>query len=287
MLGHKLCQVLSERFQVHATFRQFPVEAAALFERVRVIDGVDATRPEMVSDAISRVRPDVTINAIGLVKQRREASQAIQAIELNSLLPHRAYAACEAFGGRFIQVSTDCVFSGDRGGYRETDRPDATDLYGRSKLLGEVDGANALTIRTSIIGRELFGTGSLLEWFLSHTGGSVEGYARAVFSGLTTRALARIIADVIIADADVWGRLWHVSSKPIEKYELLKALNSALHADVTIQRDDEYRIDRSLNSDRFWAATGLSRPTWAEMIAELASDPTPYAGIRRRRSVPA
>jgi dTDP-4-dehydrorhamnose reductase len=274
MLGHKLCQVLGPLFETFATFRSSPPPIPNLFDRIEAVPGVDADAIATVIAAIRRVNPDYVINAIGVVKQREEAKQAIPSIKVNSLLPHQVAAVCREKSVRLIQVSTDCVFSGTRGRYTEADTPDPVDLYGRSKLLGEVDDGLALTLRTSIIGREIGAGLGLVEWFLSQAGGRVRGYANAIYSGLTTDALSHMIA-AIISSGSLHG-IWHVSSGAISKYDLLVRLNDAFNTHIVIDRDEEFRCDRSLVSDRFYRETGLVRPGWDEMIGGLAKDRTPY-----------
>jgi dTDP-4-dehydrorhamnose reductase len=199
-----------------------------------------------------------------------------KSIELNALFPHLVDELCRSAGSRLIHVSTDCVFSGREGNYTEADIPDAVDLYGLTKLLGEiVESSAALTLRTSIIGRELRTRHGLVEWFLAQAGGRVQGYAAAIFSGLTTSALAELIAQVIALRPDMRG-LWHISSEPVSKYQLLSWLDAAFGTGTTIDRDLSVRYDRSLDSKRFWEATGLNRPTWDAMIEELRADKTPY-----------
>jgi dTDP-4-dehydrorhamnose reductase len=173
-----------------------------------------------------------------------------------------------------IHISTDCVFAGTRGHYSEDDLADASDLYGRSKLLGEVT-ETALTIRTSIAGRELRTSNGLVEWFLSNRGGSVRGFTSAIFSGVTTAMLARILAAVLEQHSDMHG-LYHVAGAPISKYDLLMMLNAAMGAGVMIEADDSFVIDRSLDATRFQAATGLQPPEWPEMIAALAAEAPRY-----------
>ena len=274
MLGHKLCQVLGPMFETSATFRSSPPAISGVFDRINVVKGVDADDISTVSSAIRRLNPEYVINAIGLVKQREEAKQPIPSIRVNSLFPHEVAAACRESSARFIQVSTDCVFSGARGRYTEGDIPDPVDLYGRSKLLGEVDDGLALTLRTSIIGREIGAGVGLVEWFLSQAGTRVRGYANAIYSGLTTEALSHMIA-AIISSGSPHG-IWHVASEPITKYDLLVRLNDAFETHTVIERDKDVRCDRSLVADRFYRETGLTRPGWDGMIRDMANDPTPY-----------
>lgn len=282
MLGHKMLQVASERFDVYATFRSNvdAYVALGLISRERAVTGVDAMQFETVERAIAEVRPDFVLNCIGIVKQLAEGHDPILSISVNSLFPHRVAAVCKAIGARVIHVSTDCVFSGRKGMYREGDPPDAEDLYGRSKLLGEVAGENALTLRTSIIGREVRSTTGLVEWFLSNAGGTVNGFSEAIYSGLTTLALANLICELMERDEPLHG-LYQVSAEPINKYDLLVLLNDAFGANVMIRRSTELRIDRSLDSTRFREVAGWQPAAWPDMVAALANDPTPYELWRR------
>ena len=282
MLGHKLLQVLGERFDVAATVR----DAAAwighplLGDRDRVLGGVEATKPETIAEALTSVRPDVVVNCIGIVKQRAAASDPVQSILVNALFPHLLARQCREIGCRLIHISTDCVFSGRSGGYSEADLPDPVDLYGRSKLLGEVAGPGLLTLRTSMIGRELGGRAGLLEWFVAQRGGHVRGFRRAVFSGLTTVALARLIGEVVSHHVSLEG-LFHVASEPISKHDLLVRISDALDLGIEIEPASEPACDRSLDGARFAAATGIAVPTWDSMIMGLREDPTPYGEWRR------
>ena len=277
MLGHRLWRELRDRMETFAAVRRPAYRYAALgwFDERRVIDRVDATSSEDLERAFRVARPDVVINAVGLVKQRRDAVDPVRAITTNALLPHQLAERARVVGARLIHLSTDCVFSGTRGHYQEGDLPDATDLYGRSKLLGEVDGEGCLTIRTSMVGRELGSAQGLVGWFLGHRGGTVRGFTRARFSGLTTIELARVIADVITEHRTLRG-VWHVAGEQISKFALLSLVNEAFALGSTIEQDDTLVCDRTLDASRFMNATGYRPPTWAAMVAELAADPTPY-----------
>jgi dTDP-4-dehydrorhamnose reductase len=277
MLGHKLVQTLGEKLEVWATLHGdfSEVERFGIFDRNRTIESVDVADTGAVCRAIEDVKPDVVINAVGIIKQLPAAKDADQALSINSVFPHRLAALAAKYGFRLITISTDCVFSGDRGAYSETDIPDARDLYGISKLLGEVGGVQCLTLRTSIIGREL-GTGhSVVEWFLKNRGKSVNGYVNAIYTGFPTAVLARIILDLILEHPVLHG-IYHVSSEPISKFDLLNLLNSHFAADARIARFEDYVVNRSLDSTRFRSATGFEPAGWEQMIGQMAADPTPY-----------
>jgi dTDP-4-dehydrorhamnose reductase len=285
MLGHKLWQRLRERFDTYVTLRgsarNSPVRD--LFDRDRTIEGVDADDFDRLITAVGIAKPDVIINAIGIVKQLPTAKDAIPSIAINSLFPHRLANLCAAAGARLIHISTDCVFSGEKGHYTESDRPDADDLYGRSKLLGEVATPPSLTLRTSIIGREIGRPNGLVEWFLSQRGKKASGYRHAIFSGLTTIALTDLIRDVIERHATLSG-LYQVSTEPINKYDLLLLLRDAYGIDVEITAVDEPRIDRSLDSSRFRSETQWTPQPWPELVRAMAADPTPYDQWRAQSS---
>jgi dTDP-4-dehydrorhamnose reductase len=283
MLGHKVYQAFRARHDTRVTFRQAPERwlQHPLYEGASAWPSpVDARRFETVASAVNGVKPHVVVNCVGIVKQLAEAHDAVISIEVNSLFPHRLAELCLAAGSRLIHMSTDCVFNGAKGGYRETALADADDLYGRSKRLGEVAGPGALTFRTSIIGRELERSGSLLEWFLGTAGRTITGYRRAIFTGFPTIAFAGIIADVVEHHPGLTG-LYHVAAPRIDKYELLLRLKEAFRVPVTIEPADEPFCDRSLDGSRFSEATGFEVPSWDELIGRLAADPTPYEDWRQ------
>ena len=233
----------------------------------RLVFGIDADNFECLTSLFLQARPNVVINCIGLVKQDSRSNNPYDAISINSLLPHKLDSLCNLINARLIQISTDCVFSGKRGMYSEEDFPDAGDLYGRTKLLGEVVRTNALTIRTSIIGHELASNQSLVNWFLLQHH-AVNGYRNAIFSGLPTVELARVIVDFIIPHVDLKG-LYHLSAEPISKFELLKLVGSVYKKNIKINPSDVLRINRSLNSEKFRKATGFMPKSWPEMIEEM------------------
>lgn len=277
MLGHKLVQTWKDDFDVWATVRS-PLRRYAryrLFDPEKTIEGVDVGDFDSVVGAFGRVRPDVVINCVGIIKQLATAHDPIISLSINSLLPHRLQRLCGAAGARLIHISTDCVFRGDRGMYTEEDPSDAVDLYGRTKFLGETSGESALTVRTSIIGRELETRSGLVEWFLANRGKGVKGYRRAIYTGFTTHALSRILRRIITVHPELTGTL-QVSSEPINKYDLLLLLNEAYSAGAEVLPDDSFILDRSLDSSRFRAATGFEPPSWRSMIEEMAGDQTPY-----------
>ncbi len=277
MLGHRLLLALRGDWEVWTTVRRpwCEYERYGIFDRATTLDGVDVTDIQSVIDALAVVRPSVVINCVGIIKQLPTAHDPLVSLTVNSVLPHRIQRLCRAAGARLIHFSTDCVFRGDKGMYTEDDPSDAIDLYGRTKCLGETIGAGALTLRTSIVGRELNTSSGLVEWFLSQRGKRVSGFTRAIYTGFTTHAMARILRMIIADHPDLSGTL-QVASDPNTKHDLLRLLRGAYHADIDIVPEDATRIDRSLDGSRFRRLTGFVPPSWPAMIDEMAADSTPY-----------
>ena len=271
MLGHVLVNSLMQdpSLTVFATTREEVV--TQIFSKLpikQMIAGVDALNIGSLESAIATVKPDVVINCIGLVKQYKDAEDIQKAMQLNAVLPHQIATLCAINKSRLIHISTDCVFSGSKGNYLESDAADAKDIYGISKYLGEVDYPHALTLRTSIIGHELPNTSGqthgLVEWFLAQEK-ECPGYTKALFSGLPTVVLANLIRDVVLKKHDLRG-VYHVSAAPISKYNLLKLVAKAYSKQIELIPDDMLVIDRSLDSSRFTEQTGFIAPSWEEMI---------------------
>ncbi|WP_417797201.1 dTDP-4-dehydrorhamnose reductase family protein [Stutzerimonas nitrititolerans] len=271
MLGNAVFRVFSAD-SVHETWgtqrsgaalRHFPDQC-----HPHLLVGVDVLDQDALVAAVARVRPDVVINCIGLIKQLTDAKDPLTALPINAMLPHRLARLCELAGARLIHVSTDCVFSGRKGMYQESDLSDAEDLYGKSKYIGELhDLPHAVTLRTSIIGHELGSSYALVDWFLSQQG-SVKGFTKAIFSGLPTVELARVMKDFVIPHPQLNG-LYHVAAAPIDKFELLNQVAAQYGKQIEIRPDDALVIDRSLDGSRFYQATGYVAPAWPELIRRM------------------
>ncbi len=265
MLGHEAISRFTPHFEVHASVRD--PELAAQYELPATLHAFDAYEPQALTELLDVVDPAVVLNCIGIVKQLEDASRPLPAITLNSLFPHQLAAMCEHKGCRLIHVSTDCVFSGRLPlgqSYREEDEADARDLYGLTKLLGEVK-EPFLTVRTSIIGWELERASGLLAWFAGQEGKEVSGYRKAIFSGLTTRALSDVLVEVAQSYPALAG-VYHVAAEPIDKFELLTMMRDRLDLDCSIRPVDEPTVNRALDPSRFRAATGIEAPAWDEML---------------------
>jgi dTDP-4-dehydrorhamnose reductase len=273
MLGHMLfMQLLQQKnLNTYATARSSATDLRSWFPDYalkKIRPEVDADNFDSVIRAFAAIRPDVVINCIGLIKQTPLASDPLSAIVINTLLPHRISMICRTAGARLIHMSTDCVFSGARGDYSEQDISDAVDLYGRSKFLGEVSyRPHCITLRTSIIGHELKGKLGLVEWFLSQKK-KINGYTNAIFSGFPTIELAHIIIEYILPNQKLKG-IYHVSSEPISKYDLLKLISERYVKKTEIKPYGAFRQDRSLNSSLFRRMTGYSPPPWSELIDKM------------------
>ncbi len=270
MLGNAMMRVLSKKagLQVIGTARSESAKRLFSSDIVeRLIFNVDVEQTDSLIKAFTHIRPDVVINCVGLVKQLAEVEDPLQAIPINALLPHRLACLCELASARLVQISTDCVFAGDKGDYRETDPSDATDLYGKSKYLGEVAYPHAVTLRTSIIGHELQTAHGLVSWFLAQEN-HCNGYTKAIFSGLPTVVLAQIVRDVVLPRADLSG-VYHVAAGSISKYDLLKLIADVYGKTITITPCDSVAIDRSLNSECFRKATGYVAPDWRQLIETM------------------
>jgi dTDP-4-dehydrorhamnose reductase len=248
MLGHQLAKVLC---------------------RQHAVRGFGSLHEASALSTINSWYPDVVINAAGIVKQRVDVD-AEEMIKTNSLLPHTLFKFARGVGARMIHFSTDCVFSGENGAYTEDHRPDPIDLYGRSKLLGEVEQEGCLTIRTSIIGRELTRKLGLIEWFLSDTD-RVRGYAHSFFSGLTTLELSRVVARVLVEQPHLSG-IWHVAGEGISKFDLLNRLALVYDHPRQILIDYKVNCNRVLRADRFNKRVGYEPPSWNTMLRELANE---------------
>lgn len=272
MLGHQLLQSLQKSHSVCVTLRQnsSAYQKYRLFNLENSYFGIDVRRDQDLISVIADFQPDAVINAVGIVKQRHLAKEAIPSIEINALFPHRLAQICKLANARMIHISTDCIFSGKKGNYVETDPHDALDLYGISKYMGEVHDQHCVTIRSSIIGLELANKAGLIEWFLAQQG-TIKGFQRAIYSGLTTQEMSHVIENILLNHPTLSG-VWHVSSDFISKYDLLVNLQSYLDKkDIKIEKDDSFYCDRSLNGSRFYQATQYKIPTWDEMLKNLAN----------------
>lgn len=269
MLGSALFRLFSldERFNTHGTVRRrSEVSGHNIYE-------FDTAKRAGLSEMMEALRPDIAINCIGFINKRTTGNPE-EALEINGKFPHRLATICKELDTRLIHFSTDCVFSGKKGNYNEDDQPDADAWYGRTKLAGEITDPPALTLRTSLIGPEESNKSGLLEWFLSQKG-EIDGYTRAIFSGFPTVEIFRIIVDYILPKRDVVG-LYHVSSSPIPKYDLLQLVAERYLKSIKIKPMDDPKIDRSLDSTKFRKISGYLPPSWPELVDKMYRDQENY-----------
>ncbi|MDG4476051.1 dTDP-4-dehydrorhamnose reductase family protein [Thiovibrio frasassiensis] len=267
MIGSTFLRILSEKndWKVFGTVRDRSVKRFfSALGGERLISGVDVQHHDLLVRILDEIRPDVVVNCAGLTKHKPDAEDPLVSIPINTLMPHRLAGLCKLVGARLIHVSTDCIFSGEKGGYVENDFADARDVYGKSKALGEVNYPHAITLRTSTIGHELQSQFGLLEWFLLQER-CCKGYTRAIFSGLPTVVFAQVVRDVVIPRKELSG-VYHVAAQPISKYDLLKLIADVYGKTIDIVPDEQLVIDRSLNADRFRDVTGYVAPSWPELI---------------------
>jgi len=280
MLGHKLFQQLIETFPLtYATIRRDiskrPFKRIPFLQSKNIFRDIDVTNHEVLEEVIFSLKPDYILNCIGIIKQHKENAEPIPCIKINSLLPHQLVEAALKYGGRVIHFSTDCVFDGKRGSYTEEDTPNAADIYGRSKAMGEIVYDNALTLRTSIIGRELISHLSLLDWFLRQKGTRIRGFTRAIYSGVTTNQIAQVVKLILLKHPALSG-LYQVVAEPISKYNLLMLVKEIFKVDIEIEPYHDYVIDRSMNGSKFESVTGYKSPSWEALIQDIHKESDLY-----------
>lgn len=268
MLGHRLMLHLADEFDVVGTVRRLPawLDRRPAERNRPIATNIDATDLAGLAAFLDDHKPDVVLNCIGIVKQLAEARDPIKSIEINALFPHLLARLCADRGARLIHFSTDCVFAGTGGPYRQDAVSDARDLYGRSKYLGEVgEMQNALTIRSSIIGHEFDNKTGLMEWILTQKGRTASGFAQALYTGVTTIEMAKTVERLIKEFPSMWG-VWQFSSPQINKFDLVRLVNEVYSLGIDVRRDDEFFCDRRLDGTLFERETGIVSGSWDEMV---------------------
>ena len=276
MLGHELVKQFSKKYELFVSIRRERTLAiSSIFknildeDRFFFIDEIDQT--DKIENIIKKISPDILINCLGTVKQKIDKNDKndIKNMYLsNENFPHIISEICSKNNVKLIHFSTDCVFSGDKGNYKESDIPDPTDDYGKSKMLGEIMNGNHLTIRTSFIGPEIYSKSSFFEWIISNKNNEINGFSNAIYSGFTTKAFAKILSEVIDEHKNLNG-LWHISSNPINKFDLIKLISKVYKLNIKINRNSSFQCDRSLNSLKFRNKTNITIPSWNDMIKNL------------------
>lgn len=271
MLGSTLLKYFTEKsnsYKCYGTVRSSnALHDIKWIDQSNIFEGVSAEELRKVEKIFYQIKPDFVINCIGIIKQVKEANNALDCIRINSLFPHELAKICGNYDAKLIHFSTDCVFSGNEGFYKESDEPDAQDLYGLTKRIGEVKYSNSITLRTSIIGHELNSNKSLLDWFLSQKG-KIDGYKKAIFSGMPTIEIAKVIDEFVIPNNNING-LFNLSADPIDKFTLLSIVKEVYKKEIEINPNYDYKIDRSLDSSLFRAETGFKPKSWDVLIQEM------------------
>ena len=282
MLGHKMCQVLSgaDEFYVYGGLRgrAEAVKALPFFQDTDLVGGLDVNDWGRAKDSIANLKPDVIVNCVGLTTRKIDPAASAQVVELNALLPHRLAHLATDLGARMIHFSTDCVFQGGAGPYAVDHPKDAQDLYGMSKALGEVDAPGCLTIRSSIVGREIRGFTEFFEWIFSQKGQGVSGFTKALYNGLTTKFMAELVRDLILQSPDIRGIL-QIGSQPASKAQLIQQVSDIFDLGITVNSVDQGK-DKTLQTQVAQQDIGFQPPTWAELISDLKRENHLYEGIQ-------
>jgi dTDP-4-dehydrorhamnose reductase len=280
MLGYQIFKFFSSEvsYDVYGTVRL--KKNAQSFETFnafkdggKIIFDFDVSNFESIISLVDRLKPDLIINSIAYTNKDNKPNDFFMMTLINSFFPKKLSELCLNLKIRMIHFSTDAIFNGNKAPYSEDDIPDFLDFYGLTKYLGEVDKNHfVVTIRTSMIGHETEKKNSknIVNWFLSQNE-EVKGFSKYIFSGLTTLEISKIIKNYIIPNKQLYG-IYHVSSKPISKFDLLRLISSLYNKTIKIVPDSSVIINRSLDSSRFYLATGYKAPEWDVLINQMRED---------------
>jgi dTDP-4-dehydrorhamnose reductase len=269
MIGHKMAQIFSiNNFNLFLNSRSNPYFFQKSFPKSTIYN-FDFLK-QNIEELLQKCTPDFIINAAGITI-RRGADNNLDTKSLNSFLPQKIDSWCKTYGKKQILFSTDCVFSGKKGNYNDLDTPDASDNYGRSKGNGEINSINTLTIRSSMIGREVYNKTELLEWVISNKKNTIKGFDGVIYSGVTTLWMSSLMIEIVKNYQDLSG-IYNISSSPISKFNLIKKINHYFKLHINLVKDSSYSSNKSLNSDRFFSKTKLKKPDWDDMLLNLYID---------------
>ena len=276
MIGHKIAQVLQLKNEVIGTSRK------KISHRVLGINKTKIFYKDFVIDDnlnfISEIMPDIIINCVGVTTRRINNKNINHLSFINSILPKLINDWSIENSKKMIHMSTDCVFSGIKGDYLDDAIPDADDSYGSSKAKGEIKNNKTLTLRSSMIGREIYNHTELFEWLLKNKKGKIEGYDNVIYSGITTIRMAKIIDFILSNNLDLSG-IYNIGSIAISKYELLKMFNNAFDLQIDIKKITQIKSNKVLISKKFTEITGLKTPNWNDLISEFKEDCETYSDI--------
>lgn len=283
LIGHKLLQELSSSFEVFGTLHKFKNQYGynPLFTEPNIVENIDVSEFEVLKGVMYAINPDVILNCVGITKRKEEINYPVEVLTINSIFPHQLANWASINKKRIIHFSTDCVFNGKIGNYKENSLTTSEDIYGRTKALGEINYNHTLTIRSSFIGQELFGKTELLEWFLAQKGKQIKGFTKTFYSGVSTIFMAQIVKKVIRNFPNLSGLYQLASEKPISKYDLLCLANEAFNANVEIIPDDGHLHNPTLDGSRLKQEINLVVPSWKDMFSELALNKSFYESFNQ------
>lgn len=265
MFGHVLFTESKKKFETIGTVN------TSHFTSDGVLVHVNVFHLEQVKKIITEFKPQIVVNAVGVTKQSKMMGEENLPLYLNAQFPHLLLTLAHQYKFKVLHISTDCVFSGKKGSYTEDDQPDPVDLYGKTKLDGEINDPHSLTLRTSIIGHEIRTQNGLVEWFL-HQSNHCKGYKKAIFSGFPTIVLTDFLLNKIFpAMLDGMSGLYNFSTDAINKFDLLNLIAHTYGKKITIEPDSSLVVDRSLDSSVFKTKMNFSTPDWETMIKNMHS----------------
>ena len=275
MIGHKMYHTISKIHKdTWVTLRKNikSYTYSEIYNSDKVIDNIDLSNFKILLNQLNLINPDVVLNACGITIRRGINVSVSNTIILNSALPHFLNEWVTTNNKRLIHFSTDCVFTGAKGDYLDNDKIDAFDLYGSTKSMGEViDSKHSITLRGSMIGRELENKTELFEWFLKQKNKKIKGFSNVIYSGITTTKMAEIVLKLINQYPYLSG-VYNISSKPISKFELLILWNNLFDINANIEIDNSYTSNKNLISDNFYRTVSMEQPDWVELSSQLNID---------------
>ena len=275
MIGHKIAQSLEDFELILASRKSISLKSIGIIKGKMVLHNLITDSLDLLLDSTT---PDIIINCAGITTRRGVEDNIVNTGLLNSELPHKLDSWANLNSKKLIHFSTDCVFSGNRGNYLDNDFADADDIYGKSKALGEVDSPNTLTLRCSMIGRELYNFTELFEWLLKNKNKKIEGYSNTFYSGITTVRMGIILNQILKKNLNLSG-IYNISSTPISKFDLLIKLSNAFNLNVEVKQNTNNKSNKVLISEKFTEITGIYPPNWDDLISEFKEDCEKYKSL--------
>ncbi len=275
MIGHKIAQSLEDFELILASRKSISLKSIGIIKGKMVLHNLITDSLDLLLDSTT---PDIIINCAGITTRRGVEDNIVNTGLLNSELPHKLDSWANLNSKKLIHFSTDCVFSGNKGNYLDNDFADANDIYGKSKALGEVDSLNTLTLRCSMIGRELYNFTELFEWLKKNKNKKIEGYSNTFYSGITTVRMGIILNQILKKNLNLSG-IYNISSTPISKFDLLIKLSNAFNLNVEVKQNTNNKSNKVLISEKFTEITGIYPPNWDDLISEFKEDCEKYKSL--------